>query len=51
VPVTAEGADALLDLFAGLPGLHVEDLVAARAAKGPAPVTVWRRDGRLAGPP
>ena len=47
VPVTAEGAEALLDLFAALPGLNVERLLAARAAGGSAPVTVWRRDAHL----
>lgn len=47
VPVTAAGAERLLDLFAALPGLPVERLLAARAAGGDAPVTVWRRDAHL----
>ena len=47
VPVTALGAERLLDLFAALPGLPVERLLAARVAEGGAPVTVWRRDAPL----
>ena len=47
VPVTAEGAEALLGAFAALPGLGVERLLAAREADGGALVTVWRRDARL----
>lgn len=45
VPDGALGAEALLDAFAGLPGLSVERLLAARGAEGP--VTVWRRDAHL----
>lgn len=52
VPVTALGAERLLDLFAALPGLPVERLLAARAASaealGSVPLTVWRRDAHLA---
>jgi hypothetical protein len=47
VPVAAAGAERLLDLFAALPGLPVERLLAARMAEGDAPVTVWRRDAHL----
>lgn len=47
VPVTAAGAERLLDLFAALPGLPVERLLAARGAADGGPVTVWRRDAHL----
>lgn len=43
IPVTAAGADSLLDAFVALPGLSAGDLLAApRRAKG-AVVTVWQR--------
>lgn len=55
VPVDALGADALLDLFAGLPGLGVERMIGAlaeaRAGRGGAPVTLWRASGAPAGLP
>ncbi len=41
VPVNAEGADALLDFFAALPGLRTETLLAALARTEGGPVTVW----------
>jgi hypothetical protein len=47
VPVAAAGAERLLDLFAALPGLPVERLLAARATATGGPVTVWRRDAHL----
>ena len=50
VPVTAEGAGALLDLFAALPGLHVEAMLAALDRRGGAPVTLWRASAPARGP-
>lgn len=51
VPVDAEGADALLGLFAALPGLSTEAMLAAlRRPPGP-PETLWRAAGERLGPP
>jgi len=47
VPVDALGAERLLDLFAALPGLSVERLVAAREAPGDALATLWSRSAHL----
>lgn len=45
IPVTAAGADALLDAFVALPGLGAGELISApRRAKG-AVMTVWQREG------
>ena len=41
VPVTATGAEALLDLFTALPGLRVETLIAALDRPRGPPVTLW----------
>lgn len=43
IPTTAEGAEALLDLFAALPGLGPEAVLRARASRARAPITVWQR--------
>lgn len=51
IPVDAEGADALLDAFAALPGLRVEAMLAALGrGRGPAE-TLWRRQGAAPMPP
>lgn len=42
IPVNAEGAEALLDVFAALPGLSSEALL--RATRGQTRRTLWRRD-------
>lgn len=49
IPVSAAGADALFDAFVALPGANPARILAAldrRPADGP--VTVWRRNPRLA---
>jgi hypothetical protein len=43
IPQAAEGAEALHDVFAALPGLRVRDLGAALRHTGDAPLAVWRR--------
>lgn len=43
IPADAEGADALFDLFAALPGLSPARLIAAQSQGGTAPVPLWRR--------
>mgnify|MGYP006267479395 FL=1 len=45
VPVTAKGAEALLDVFAGLPGFRTEDALAALHAPDIAVLPIWRREG------
>ncbi len=42
VPVNAEGADRLFDLFAALPGLRTADMLAALDQPPAQPVTLWR---------
>lgn len=42
IPVDAEGAGALFDLFAALPGLRTEAMLAALARRGGPPVALWR---------
>lgn len=50
VPVTAGGAEALLDLFTALPGLRAEALIAA-LSRGEGPVvTLWRSPNVIAFP-
>ena len=43
VPVTALGADALLDLFAALPGLRTGRMLAELEGGGEAVVAIWER--------
>ena len=47
VPVDAEGADALFDAFAALPGLTSARIVAAVERGGAERETVWHRPRRL----
>lgn len=42
IPVDAEGADQLFDVFAALPGLSTERMIAALNAVGEDSVDVWR---------
>ena len=42
IPTTAQGAEALFDLFAVLPGLKVEAMLTALARDDGAPVPLWR---------
>ncbi len=48
IPTTAEGAGALLDAFAALPGFEPQKALAALSAKEGSVTTVWRRS-ELAG--
>lgn len=41
IPLTAEGADQLFDVFATLPGLRTSRLLSAMQRHGGGPVTVW----------
>jgi len=46
IPVDAEGADALFDAFATLPGLRVERLLAALEGDAETDIVIWSRDPR-----
>ncbi len=43
VPVNAEGADALFDVFATLPGLRTARMLAQLRARSALPVVIWQR--------
>ncbi|WP_366522985.1 hypothetical protein [uncultured Tateyamaria sp.] len=43
IPVDADGADALFDAFAALPGLKTERMLAKLRADAGAPVLIWER--------
>ena len=43
IPVNAEGADALFDAFASLPGLRMERMLAALQVKSKTPEILWQR--------
>lgn len=43
IPVTAEGAEALFDAFAALPGLRTERMLAELNRHGTHPVVIWER--------
>ncbi|WP_353049794.1 hypothetical protein [Lutimaribacter degradans] len=43
IPVTAEGADALFDAFARLPGLDTPRMLAELRGGAQAPVTIWQK--------
>jgi hypothetical protein len=42
IPLTAEGADALFDAFATLPGLRTERMLHEMHRDGTHPVTIWQ---------
>jgi hypothetical protein len=44
IPVDAEGADALFDLFAALPGIKTELMLEVLARAPSAEVTIWSRN-------
>ena len=46
IPVDAEGADALFDTFAALPGLQTERMLDLMADPPDHPVTLWQADRR-----
>lgn len=43
IPVNAEGADALFDAFAALPGLRTEYMLSQMKAKGDQPTVIWQK--------
>lgn len=43
IPVNAEGADMLFDVFASLPGLSPGRVAATLKHEGTAPIVLWRR--------
>ncbi|HVG48174.1 MAG TPA: hypothetical protein VM899_08585 [Rubellimicrobium sp.] len=51
VPVTAQGAEALFDLFAALPGLPTETMLATLQRTSGPPVTLWRAPNVILLPP
>lgn len=46
IPLDAEGAEALFDAFAALPGLRTEHMLARMRRPGPEPETLWQRHAR-----
>jgi hypothetical protein len=46
IPLDAEGAEALFDVFAALPGLRTGHVLARMRQPGPAPETLWQRPAR-----
>ncbi len=45
IPTTADGAEALFDAFARLPGLRTEQMLAEMKATSEHSVTIWQREG------
>ncbi|MEM1004924.1 MAG: hypothetical protein AAGK26_06060 [Pseudomonadota bacterium] len=43
IPVNAEGAEALFDVFSALPGLKTEQMLAELNSKSAHPVVIWER--------
>jgi len=50
IPVSAKGADGLVDAFSALPRFAPTRAFAALAAGDDQTVTIWRRDGAASGP-
>lgn len=46
IPVDAAGAEALFDVFAALPGLETQTMLARLSHPPPEPVTIWAPDRR-----
>jgi hypothetical protein len=44
IPITADGADALFDAFASLPGIRTEHMLAQMKRPGGLPEMIWQRD-------
>ncbi|MEO0774388.1 MAG: hypothetical protein AAFZ04_14560 [Pseudomonadota bacterium] len=44
IPVNAEGADALFDIFVRLPGLKTERLLSVMGTTGKSQTVLWQRD-------
>ena len=47
IPTTADGAEALFDAFARLPGLRTEYMLAQLKRQTDHPVVIWRKHGPL----
>lgn len=45
IPVNAEGADVLFDVFAALPGIRTERMLAELRGRAAHPVVIWERHG------
>ena len=45
IPIDADGADALFDAFASLPGLKTERMLAQLHDAPTTPVVIWERAG------
>ncbi|MEB8388824.1 hypothetical protein OO012_16470 [Rhodobacteraceae bacterium KMM 6894] len=45
IPLGAEGADALFDAFAALPGMRTERMLAEMRRDTPGHVVIWHREG------
>lgn len=45
IPLGAEGAEALFDAFAALPGMRTERMLAEMRRDTPGHVVIWHRDG------
>ncbi len=48
IPVTAEGAERLFDVFSGLPGLQTEQMLSELADTTPRRVVIWQAKTRVA---
>ena len=46
VPLSAEGADALFDALAALPGMNTGEAIRASTAPGPDRFLIWQKDRR-----
>ncbi len=44
IPINAKGAEALFDVFAALPGLRTERMLAGMHGKDDHPVVIWERN-------
>jgi hypothetical protein len=45
IPLTARGADALFDVFAALPGMRTERMLAEMRRSAPGRVVLWQKPG------
>ena len=45
IPVNADGSDALFDVFAALPGLRTQKMLATMQTEADHPVVIWQLDG------
>ncbi|MFK7940713.1 MAG: hypothetical protein AB8B82_15130 [Roseovarius sp.] len=46
IPISADGADALFDAFASLPGMRTEHMLSEMKRQGGAPGLIWQSDGQ-----